>query len=116
MKQVEVSILGQAYMLGCPEGGDALLAASVAAVDREMTTIRESGKVRARERIAVLAALNMAYQLAEHAAAVGVSHSTSGPLAVSRHNASATDAADAVQLDALVARIDEALRVDGQLL
>ncbi|MEO5733173.1 MAG: cell division protein ZapA, partial [Rubrivivax sp.] len=58
MKQVEVLILGQAYMLGCPEGGEALLAASVAAVDREMSTIRESGKVRARERIAVLAALN----------------------------------------------------------
>ena len=26
MKQLEVSILGQVYMLGCPEGGEALLA------------------------------------------------------------------------------------------
>jgi cell division protein ZapA len=25
MKQVEVTILGQGYMLGCPEGGEALL-------------------------------------------------------------------------------------------
>ena len=25
MKQVEVTILGQVYMLGCPEGGEALL-------------------------------------------------------------------------------------------
>jgi hypothetical protein len=31
--------------------------------------IRDSGKVKARERIAVLAALNLAYQLAESAAA-----------------------------------------------
>ena len=38
MKQVEVSILGQVYMLGCPEGGETLLAAAVASVDREMTT------------------------------------------------------------------------------
>jgi cell division protein ZapA len=34
MKQIEVSILGQSYVLGCPEGGEALLAVAVAAVDR----------------------------------------------------------------------------------
>ena len=62
MKQVEVSILGQVYMLGCPEGGETLLANAVAAVDKEMTAIRDSGKVKARERIAVLAALNLGYQ------------------------------------------------------
>jgi hypothetical protein len=56
MKQLEVSILGQVYMLGCPEGGEALLQAAVAAVDREMSSIRDSGKVKARERIAVLSA------------------------------------------------------------
>ena len=56
MKQIEVTILGQSYVLGCPEGGEALLQASVKAVDREMTTIRAAGKVKARERIAVLAA------------------------------------------------------------
>jgi cell division protein ZapA len=88
MKQLEVSILGQVYMLGCPEGGETLLAAAVASVDREMTTIRDSGKVRARERIAVLAALNLAYQLAERGAA----------------------------LDALLRRVDAALADDGQLL
>jgi cell division protein ZapA len=63
MKQIEVTILGQSYVLGCPEGGEALLQASVKAVDREMTTIRAAGKVKARERIAVLAALNLAYKL-----------------------------------------------------
>jgi cell division protein ZapA len=34
MKQVEVSILGQVYMLGCPEGGEALLATAVAVSTR----------------------------------------------------------------------------------
>jgi len=109
LKQVEVSILGQVYMLGCPEGGEALLATAVSAVDREMTAIRESGKVKARERIAVLAALNLAYQLAERgpggAAAATPSQTAPG----------ATPPAEA-ELDALVRRIDTALGEDGQLL
>ncbi len=69
MKQIEVTILGQSYMLGCPDGGEESLLAAVAAVDREMSAIRDAGKVKARERIAVLAALNLAYQLAERPAA-----------------------------------------------
>ncbi|MFY8083032.1 MAG: cell division protein ZapA [Rubrivivax sp.] len=68
MKQVEVTILGQGYILGCPEGGEARLGAAVAAVDREMSAIRDAGKIKARDRIAVLAALNLAYQLSEQAA------------------------------------------------
>ena len=54
MKQMEVTIMGQSYLLGCPEGGEAALAAAVAQVDREMSAIRDAGKVKARERIAVL--------------------------------------------------------------
>lgn len=105
MKQLEVSILGQVYMLGCPEGGEALLAAAVASVDREMTTIRDSGKVKARERIAVLAALNVAYQLAERGAAPVAAAAATG-------NAPASDA----DIDALLRRVDAALGDDGHLL
>ena len=64
MQQIEVAILGQSYRLACPEGGETSLRAAVTAVDREMSSIRDPGKVKARERIAVLAALNLAYQLA----------------------------------------------------
>ncbi len=78
MKQLEVSILGQVYMLGCPEGGETLLASAVAAVDKEMSSIRDSGKVKARERIAVLAALNLAYQLAERAQAPAAAPAAAG--------------------------------------
>ena len=109
MKQVEVSILGQVYMLGCPEGGETLLAAAVASVDREMTTIRDSGKVRARERIAVLAALNLAYQLAERGAAPA-------PAAVPATAAAETPPDSSAALDALRRRVDAALADDGQLL
>ncbi len=101
MKQVEVSILGQVYVLGCPEGGEALLTTAVAAVDKEMTAIRDAGKVKARERIAVLAALNVAYQLAERGAAPAQAAVPAG-----------TD----TDLDALVRRIDAALADDGRLL
>jgi len=100
VKQLEVTILGQGYVLGCPEGGEALLASAVASVDREMSTIRDSGKVKVRERIAVLAALNLAYQLAER-----------GPAA----SAGPAEGGD-VNLAALLKRIDNALGDDGQLL
>ena len=109
MKQVEVSILGQVYMLGCPEGGEALLATAVAAVDKEMTAIRDAGKVRARERIAVLAALNLGYQLAERGPAAAAAGATNG---APRAGAEAPQYA----IDALVRRIDAALGEDGQLL
>ncbi len=107
MKQVEVTILGQVYMLGCPEGGEALLATAVASVDREMTTIREAGKVRARERIAVLAALNLAYQLAERAAATPARRLRGEP---------EVEVDETVDLDGLLRRVDAALGDDGQLL
>lgn len=110
MKQVEVSILGQVYMLGCPEGGETLLANAVAAVDKEMTAIRDSGKVKARERIAVLAALNLGYQLAERGPAAGAT-----AVGASGGASAGTGASDA-DLDALVRRIDTALGEDGQLL
>jgi cell division protein ZapA len=109
MKQVEVSILGQVYVLGCPEGGEALLAAAVASVDKEMTSIRDGGKVKARERIAVLAALNVAYQLAERSLQVPAPSSRAATAA----EGSAPSAAD---IDTLVRRLDEALGDDGHLL
>jgi cell division protein ZapA len=101
VKQIEVIILGQAYVLGCPEGGESLLRAAVASVDKEMVGIREAGKVKARERIAVLAALNLAYQLAERGPAPGMP---------------ALAATPAVDLDALIRSVDEVLAEDGRLL
>ena len=105
MKQVEVTILGQGYVLGCPEGGETLLATAVAHVDREMSTIRDSGKVKARERIAVLAALNLAYQLAERPAA-------SAQFKIGNQ----APQGGSVDIVALVRRIDAVLDDDGHLL
>ena len=115
MKQVEVSILGQVYMLGCPEGGESLLATAVASVDKEMTAIRDGGKVKARERIAVLAALNLAYQLAERNTASAPAPA-SPPQPAPNGHAVGSDAQRDAQLDTLLRRIDAALGEDGQLL
>jgi cell division protein ZapA len=112
VKQVEVTIMGHGYILGCPEGGESLLAQAVASVDQEMSTIRDSGKVKARERIAVLAALNLAYQLAEAASRAPVA--APNP-AIARDNGAASDAPD-LDLDGLLQRVDAALGDDGQLL
>lgn len=105
MKQIEVTILGQSYLLGCPDGGETALLEAVSNVDREMSAIRDGGKVKARERIAVLAALNLAYALAGRPAARPVA-ANPGP----------ADAASDAELEQLVARIDQALGADGQLL
>jgi cell division protein ZapA len=108
MKQMEVTILGQSYILSCPEGGEASLLSAVALVDNEMSAIRDAGKVKARERMAVLAALNLAYQLADRPAPQPAVKA-SAPAA--RHNPE-----EDVQIDTLIARIDTAMGSDGHLL
>ena len=119
MKQVEVIILGQSYLLACPDGGEQLLQTAVASVDREMSGIRDAGKVKARERIAVLAALNLAYRLAEMpraAPTAPVADGTAVPAAADHAEASEARRAAAAQLEALIARLDTALSDDGRLL
>jgi len=118
MKQLEVTILGQSYLLACPEGGEELLQNAVAAVDREMSGIRDAGRVKARERIAVLAALNLAYRLAEQPAPADAPTETepvSAAPAVDPAWQAQAEAA-AVEVDALIARVDQALGDDGRLL
>jgi cell division protein ZapA len=104
MKQLEVTIMGQSYILGCPEGGETSLLEAVSNVDREMCAIRDSGKIKARERIAVLAALNLAYALAER------------PAAASNKKTAPTDGPHDVDIAALIRRIDDTLSADGQLI
>ena len=109
MKQIEATILGQSYLLACPPDGEALLREAVGIVDREMSAIRDAGKVKARERIAVLTALNLAYQKAE------ARHAPAPPVVAS----SAPDGADAagpLDVELLIRRIDDALGSDGHLL
>jgi cell division protein ZapA len=111
MKQLEVKIMGQSYLLGCPDGGDERLLEAVDKVDIAMCKIRDAGKIKARDRIAVLAALNLAFELSDRPAS---------PAPVVRPVGAANDAPDDAQVGAqigsLLSRLDTALGVDGRLL
>ncbi len=111
MNQIEVQIMGQSYLLGCPEGGEARLREAVDKVDVAMCRIRDAGKVKARDRIAVLAALNLAFDLTDRATpADGVTP------AVPPATPAPADAQAQERLNQLVTRIDQVLGSDGQLL
>jgi cell division protein ZapA len=103
-KQIEVQIMGQSYLLGCPEGGEERLLSAVGRVDAAMCKIRDGGKIKARDRIAVLAALNLAFDQNEASPAA-----TAG-------TASPTTADGDERLIGLLGRLDRALHQDGQLL
>ena len=100
MKQVEVQIMGHGYVLGCPEDGEARLNQAVAKVDEAMCKIRDAGKIKARDRIAVLAALNLAFDL------------TDKPVASDKGAPSLSTS----QLQSLLQRMDTVLGHDNQLL
>jgi cell division protein ZapA len=117
MKQLEVQIMGQSYLLGCPEGGDARLLEAVERVDTAMCKIRDGGKVRARDRIAVLAALNLAFDLGDR----GVPNALSPWRFTGYHEFrvpahALAEGEDSLVLATLLSRLDTALGEDGQLL
>ena len=104
MSRVEVQIMGQSYVLASPDGGEGAITSAAAKVDAAMCGIRDAGKIKARERIAVLACLNMAFEGAQTPAASTSSSSTTA-------NEQPSPA-----IAALIDKLDEALAQDGQLL
>lgn len=123
MKQIEVQILQQSYLLTCPEGHESRLLDAVERVDTAMIRIRDAGKVRARERIAVLAALNLAFEIADREAAdlaAGAAAKTASPAIATAASTGTQEPLlpdeDQQRLYALVQRLDQALGDDGRLL
>ena len=124
MKQLDVQIMGQSYLLGCPEGGETRLLDAVEKVDAAMCKIRDAGKIKARDRIAVLAALNLAFELSEleaNALKAARSAATASPAPLqtgpsTRAAASGAETPAQPQLSELLQRLDNALGVDGRLL
>jgi cell division protein ZapA len=107
-KQVEVQIMGQSYLLACPEGGEQRLLEAVEKVDTAMCRIRDAGKVKARDRIAVLAALNLAFDVADKVPPI-----QAAPVA---HAPKANGDAHDPRLANLMQRLDRALGDDGRLI
>ena len=103
-KTLDVSIMGRTYKVACSEEERDDLLAAVALLDRKMSEIKSAGKVASAERIAVMAALNIAHELLQ-------SKGTTG------------DGASSVDLDsmrrrmvAMQAVLDEALAPQEKLL
>ena len=60
---LDVKILDREFRVACPDDEKAELLEAVAYLDKKMREIRDAGKVASTERIAVMAALNIAHEL-----------------------------------------------------
>jgi cell division protein ZapA len=63
---LNISILGREFRVGCPEGEEKQLLASVDYLNRKMKEVRDTGRVVGNERIAIMAALNIAHEFLAH--------------------------------------------------
>lgn len=63
---LDISILGREFRVGCPEGEEKQLLASVDYLNRKVKEVRDTGKVAGNERIAIMAALNIAHEMLTH--------------------------------------------------
>lgn len=63
VEALDVSILDREFRVACPEDERAGLLEAVAYLDGKMREIRDAGKVVTVERIAIMAALNIAHEL-----------------------------------------------------
>ena len=62
-KTLDVTIMGRNYKVACAEDEREGLLAAVAHLDEKMSEIKAGGKVASAERIAVMAALNIAHEM-----------------------------------------------------
>jgi cell division protein ZapA len=122
IKQIEVQIMGQSYLLACPPGGETALLDAVGKVDSAMCRIRDAGKVKARDRIAVLASLNLAFELSQresellaHTSFANSEPAPLGDMGADVH-ASVNDPATQQRALELIRRLDQTLGSDGQLI
>jgi cell division protein ZapA len=61
-KTIEVNILGRSYKIACEESERADLLEAVSYLDGKMAAIKKGGKVTGTDRVAVMAALNIAHE------------------------------------------------------
>ncbi|HET9651599.1 MAG TPA: cell division protein ZapA [Usitatibacter sp.] len=57
-----ITLMGREFRVACPEGEERSLLSSVEYVNRKMKEIRDTGKVVGNERVALMAALNIAHE------------------------------------------------------
>lgn len=92
---VTLNILDREYQFSSDEDKRDNLQSAAKFLDRRMKEIRDTGKVVGTERIAVMAALNIAFELL--------------------HNSSGSENVQDARVNQLVYRIEEVLESDSQL-
>ena len=75
---LDITLLGREYRVACPPAERESLLAAVAYVDARMREIAEKTRSNVTERIAVMAALNIAHELLSQTAAPTVAAPDSG--------------------------------------
>lgn len=95
---ITIRILEKEYQVSCPAEEKANLLASVELLNKKMREIRDSGKVIGLDRIAIMAALNLANELLKRAGDDRQLKDVFGP-----------------RIRAMSARVDEALKPDQRL-
>ena len=60
---LDITLLGRSYRIACSEGEREALLQAVAYLEGKMSDIKKTGKVAGTDRIAVVAALNIAHEL-----------------------------------------------------
>jgi cell division protein ZapA len=61
-KGVTITVMGREFRVAAPDGEERQLLASVDFLNKKMREIRDTGKVVGNERIAIMAALNIAHE------------------------------------------------------
>jgi cell division protein ZapA len=89
---VTVKILDKEYQVACPEEQEAELAVSAKYLDKQMRSIRDTGKVIGLERIAVMAALNISYELLQASEQTDTTSPEAGSDSMGRLNRKLDDA------------------------
>jgi cell division protein ZapA len=62
-KALQINVMGREFRIACPESEQKELLEAVDYLNRKMDEIRDHGKVIGIERIAIMAALNIAHEL-----------------------------------------------------
>jgi len=62
-KGLQINVMGREFRVACPDNEQKGLLEAVDYLNRKMTEIRDQGKVIGLERIAIMAALNIAHEL-----------------------------------------------------
>jgi len=103
--QLDIHLLGRDYKVACKEHERAELLDAVAFLDQRMREIRQGGKTAGADRIAVMAALNIANELLRERKSPPVP-----PPAAATPGATDVDAADARRrIQSMHAAIDQTL-------